>query len=106
MNKVKRTEQNDQFLFRRKTILKYKDTIVVSTVGKFTIDNGNTFQLIGPERYYETMAWDLDSEKYINIDSDWRLNEMDNDDKANDMHETIVAEITKKLENEDVFEEL
>lgn len=120
INKVKRTERGwpghyccaHYCLFHRNTLLEYNDIrIVVSTVGlKQNFDDG----IIGYERislngYFETKTfhaqledgrwWDIDVAREINFDSPWVINELDADDKANDMHETVVDEITKKLED-------
>jgi hypothetical protein len=92
--------------FRRNTLLEYKDIkIVVSSVGCWR--HNGTIEQIGYKRYYETMAfysdlndkryYDADVSKQINFDSEWSINEKDADDKANEMHETIVQKITTKL---------
>jgi len=70
------------------------------------------FMKIGVDRYFETMAfhskwdgryWDADVERVVPFDSDWAISEVDADDKANDMHETVVDEITRKLASGCVF---
>ena len=92
--------------FRRNTLLSFgKTKIVVSTVGLME-RNGN-FETIGHNRYYETMAFhsnkkdkrynDIDVTKQVGFESDWAISEIDADDKANDMHEAVVTEITNKL---------
>lgn len=92
--------------FRRNTLLCFDDIkIVVSTVGAYHLNN--EFQTVGWKRYFETMAfhsdltdtryYDIDVTKPINFDSDWSIDEIDADDKANDMHEAVVKEISEKL---------
>ena len=117
--KVKRTERGwgghficaDRCLFRRNTLLEYEDTkIVVSTVGSMV--QNDKVEEIGLDRYYETMAfhsnqndtryYDADVEKQISFDSQWAISERDADDKANDMHEVVVGELTQKLINDDI----
>lgn len=68
---------------------------------------GNKFDTIGHERYFETMCFhadptdkrykDIDVQKEISFESNWSLNEIDADDKANEMHENVVNEITSGL---------
>lgn len=114
---MKRTERGwsghficaDRCLFRRNTLLEYKGIeIVVSTVGAMqSFDKEGEFEIIGYNRYFETMAFhsdkndkryhDMDVSRQVYFDSDWQINELDADDKANDMHEKIVGEITKGL---------
>lgn len=99
--------------FRRNTLLCYGDIkIVVSSVG-LLVTNGN-FDTIGHNRYFETLAfhadkndkryYDADVSMKVDFDSDWCISEIDADDKANEMHEAVVDEITKKLENGYKFE--
>ncbi len=94
--------------FRRNTLLSYKDIkIVVSTVGLMEI-NGK-FEKIGVGRYYETMAFhskyndtryhDADVSMEIGFESPWAISELDADDKANEMHEAVVDEISNKLKD-------
>ena len=121
MEKVKRLERGwpghyvcaNRCRFRRNTLLSYKNTeVVVSTVGLMEKYNRDTFDIsgfdtIGCNRYYETMCFlakksdtrykDIDVEKQIYFDSQWSISELDADDKANEMHEVVVDEITKKL---------
>ena len=120
MGKVKRTERGwaghficaDRCKFRRNTLLEYKDIkIVVSTVGLMVVDG--EFKEIGHNRYFETMAfhahleadryWDANVGREISFDSPWAIREVDADDKANDMHEAVVAEITEGLESGKVY---
>ena len=121
MKTIKRTERGwaghyilaDRCLFRRNTLLEYNGiSIVISTVG-LSYDGGGVFERIGIDRYFETMAFhskksdkrymDADEGKQISFDSNWCLNEIDADDKANEMHEAVIKEITGKLKNGDRF---
>jgi hypothetical protein len=80
--------------------------VVVSSVGSMVI-NGE-LDTVGLGRYYETMAFfsdegdsryhDIDVSRQISFESEWAIAEQDADDKANDMHETVVLELSKKLE--------
>ncbi|NCC53382.1 MAG: hypothetical protein EOM20_19520 [Spartobacteria bacterium] len=120
--KVKRTERgwaghfccSYKCLFHRNTLLECGDVkIVVSTVGFMKYKN--RIETIGHKRYFETMAFHSDpaDERYYDIDvtrqvtfsSPWAISEVDADDKANDMHEAVVKEITKRLRNGEVFNE-
>ena len=96
--------------FRRNTLITCGDTrLVVSTVGCME-DNfrGNKgFVQIGLDRYYETMVfhsdpedtryYDADVSREVSFDSPWAISELDADDKANDMHDTVVNELVDKL---------
>ena len=120
MIEVKRTERgwaghfccSYDCRFRRNTLLEYNGVgIVVSTVGNM-IRNGVPEE-IGLGRDYETMAFYVDPEsgdykdadttyeKQIFFNSNWQLKNNGDDDfidnKANDMHETVVKELSKKL---------
>jgi hypothetical protein len=122
--KVKRTERGwgghyicaYRCLFRRNTLLECEDKkIVVSSVGLMPVgDLGRVdckvgYEEIGFERHYETMAfhanqkdtryYDVDVGRPVSFVSNWSISELDADDKANDMHEVVVDELTKKLEN-------
>lgn len=120
---VKRTERGwaGHFIgatrceFRRNTLLEYGDKKwVVSTVGKFVIFNPKTkeeeFSRLGYNRYYETMAFeaskpdefgyiDADVSKQIDFESKWSVAdvEADSEQRANDMHEAVVAELTEMI---------
>ena len=94
-------------LFRRNTLLEYKDKKwVVSTVGNF-ISSKKELSQIGLNRYYETMAFESDIEdkkyhdadvsKQITFDSEWSINFKDMDNEANVMHETVVNELSEKI---------
>lgn len=120
---VKRTERGwaghyicaDKCRFRRNTLLEYKDRKwVVSTVGGFVL-NGK-LDMIGADRWFETMVfeaelqhgyWDAIIEKRIYPEQDWGLwgstwEEVTGnyglvDNAANDMHERIVDEMSKRI---------
>ena len=130
---IKRTERGwaghficaDRCLFRRNTLLEYDDIkIVVSTVGlmqkidlksDFHFSTSREFDEIGVNRHFETMAFhanknnlryhDIDVQRGVVFEAPWSIAEVDADDKANDMHETVVAEITKRMEAQDDFKE-
>ena len=128
MNKVVRTERGwaghficgNECLFRRNTLLEYKDLkVVVSTVGAMpnhlpNIYGKEKFMQIGSNRYYETMVFhsktddnkyhDIDVQREIGFKSPWcvRLINEDTDNTANKMHEDVVAEITNKLMKGDI----
>ena len=93
--------------FRRNTLITYGDRhIVVSTVGEMEATHGDHFVEIGLDRYYETMAfeaeydgryWDADVSKPVFFESPWAIGDVNADDKANDMHDAVVAEISESL---------
>lgn len=101
--------------FRRNTLLTCgKTKVVVTSVGAMFYKEDDHIQTIGVERYYETMVFlaekngpyiDTDVTKELRIDSPWSINAKswkdlpeDVDNKANDIHEAVVVEITRKLE--------
>jgi len=102
-------------LFRRNTLLVCNNIeIVVSTVGLMQgIDDEGKIEPIGYERYYETMAFhvrrydtryhDADVRRQVYFESPWAINEIDAEDKANDMHEEVCAEISDRLAKGDVL---
>jgi hypothetical protein len=110
---IKRTERGwaghficaDRCRFRRNTLLEHKEVrIVVSTVGLLVIDG--KIETVGHARYFETMAfhaeydgryWDANVSREVEFDSPWSIAELDADDKANDMHEAVVEEISNKM---------
>lgn len=122
MTNVKRTERGwsghficaDRCLFRRNTLLEYKqEKVVVSTVG-LMVDLHNfkerVFETIGYNRYYETMVFfaNLSDERYYDINisleeiqfnSKWSIDKLDADDEANDMHENVIIEVSEMLVN-------
>lgn len=101
----------NQCRFRRNTLLECGDVqIVVSTVGlmeNYDKTKGKPqFREIGFDRHYETMAFHADpadtryhdaDDQQVYFDSPWAIAEVDADDRANDMHEAVVAEITNRL---------
>ena len=50
-----------------------------------------------PKKIYLQIGEDADVSKQIEFDNDWCIAEQDADDKANEMHEAVVLEITEKL---------
>ena len=92
--------------FRRNTLLTCGGLeVVVSSVGLYEYEG--EIETIGLDRYFETMAFhakkedaryhDADVHRQIYFDSPWSISEVDADDKANEMHEAVVAELTEKL---------
>ena len=112
---IKRTERGwaghficaDRCKFRRNTLLENTVTgakIVVSTVGLMRGPEG--YETIGYKRYFETMAFagehdgryiDANVSRQVDFDSPWCIDELDADDRANDMHEAAVEELRLKL---------
>ena len=104
----------DSCKFRRNTLIEYEDKHwIVSTVGALVVNIGNgksKIDTIGSgNRYYETMAWkakfdgtywDVNIDNPIHFDSDWAVNkcEFASDQLANDMHETVVKELSEKIQ--------
>jgi len=122
--KVKRTERGwmghficaDRCRFRRNTLIECGDRkIVISSVGLYYQDDQRGFVHIGSDRYFETMAfhvnskntkyYDPDTDRQIHFNSPWSIAELDADDKANIMHETVVDELTERLKNGETFED-
>jgi len=114
--KVERTERGwpghyilaRSCLFCRNTLLECGEKrIVVSTVGsKFGRDG--EIEQVGPGRYYETMAfpaekdgpyWEAVPCDQIKFESPWCIDHHreGSDLQADDMHEAVVAELSKKL---------
>ena len=128
INEVKVTERGwaghfifaDRCLFRRNTLLEYKDRKwVVSTVGAYrTLEN--KIGTIGHRRWYETMAFEAkerlgyieaDVEKEISFNSDWDIwgdsweEVLENCNGtpynvANDMHDRVVSELIDKIKEQ------
>ena len=125
INEVKVTERgwaghficSDRCLFRRNTLLEYKDRKwVVSTVGAYR-NREDKIDSIGHCRWYETMAFEAieaggyieaDVMKEISFDSVWGIwgdsweevckNCYDTPDNvANDMHDKVVNELIDKI---------
>lgn len=118
--KIKRTERGwaGHFIcgsschFRRNTLLERgKTRLVVSTVGAMKDPRDHMkFDTIGCQRYYETMVflakweldtyWDADVYKgEMDFDSPWSIDHIDEktDKEANDLHEKVVDEFTRRL---------
>lgn len=99
---------SDECLFRRNTLVTNGEKrIVVSTVGLMKI--GSSFETVGCERYFETMAfeakfdgkyWDADVSRHVDFESPWSIGIIDAENQANEMHENVVNEIMLKLEQE------
>ena len=97
-------------LFRRNTLLERGETrLIVSTVGNYQspLDKTGATE-IGCNRYYETMVfharkdgpyWDADVSHEVYFKSNHAITHrgVHADAEANDMHEAVVAEITKRL---------
>ena len=120
LKEVKRTERGwgghfiaaSQCYFRRNTLLECGEIkVVVSTIGSYHNSLGE-YDQVGLNRDYETMAFyvdpatgaynDIDVERQIYFESPWALEIKKGDKfpdlKANEMHETVVQELTEKLE--------
>lgn len=111
----------DRCLFRRNTLLEYKDKKwVVSTVGAYRALE-NKIVSIGHHKWYETMAFeasekngyiDANTEKEISFDSKWCIWGGDSweevcencngtpDNAANDMHDKVVSELIDKIKEQ------
>lgn len=114
---IKRTERGwsghfiaaDYCQFKRNTLLeKGERKIIVSTIGAYFSPTEQKIVTIGFARFYETMVfeailddgyWDIDISNKIKFKSNWEIGEMErmSDQKANDMHEAVVEEMTIKL---------
>lgn len=127
MKEVKRTERGwaghficaDRCKFRRNTLLECGDiSIVVSTIGLYIRESDGKMDEVGLGRDYETMAFyvdpgtgdykDADVSREIYFDSNWAL-KITKKDKyadllANNMHETVVKELTEKLKRGELKE--
>lgn len=94
-------------LFRRNTLLRKGDVrIIVSMIGNYRRDG--EIHTVGVDRYYETMAfhadfdegyWEANVERPFDFDSPWQIRQISqmSDEKADEMHETVVCEISDKL---------
>ena len=101
--------------FRRNTLIELGDKrIVVSTVGAMKNED-YSYEEIGVDRHFETMAfdahytepyWDACVHKQLNFESQWCIKGVDftSDNRANDMHDTVVKEFCKKLKQENKSE--
>ena len=120
LKKVKRTERgwaghfiaSDGCKFRRNTLLECGEIkVVVSTIGNYYNSQGR-YDQVGLDRDYETMAFyvdpatgdynDIDVGRQIWFESTWAIQIKKGDKypdlKANDMHETVVQELTEKMQ--------
>lgn len=116
-NQVRRTERGwaghfccaDRCLFRLNTLLECDgQKVVISTVGRMLANpNDKEFTPIGAfGRHFETRVWmaqeddkynDIDVDKPVNFESECNLLAPDMEIEANEMHETVVNEITGYL---------
>ncbi len=108
-----------QCRFIRNTLIQYGNKRwIVSTVGKYVplFNSSGKYDQIGYNRWYETMAfeaklqngyWDADVSKQIDFDSEWGIfgetwkdviNQYPTpDNTANDIHDAVVKELSKKI---------
>jgi len=111
--KLKRTERGwvghficgDRCRFRRNTLIEFgRNKVVISTVGNLFIDG--KLEMIGADRYAETMAfkakkegiyWEADVTRPVWFSSQWESSITDDDNKLNDMHESVVSELLLKI---------
>jgi hypothetical protein len=98
-------------MFRRNTLLEYGDIKwIVSTVGRWIPSRDNKPHNIGPDRYYETMAflakladpkfgklYCADVQYEIPFESKWYVTKPYADPEANQMHEQVVEELMEKI---------
>ena len=100
--------------FHRTTILTRDDDvqIVVSTVGAMQKDFGRGgqggYETIGCDRYYETMVFHAHEEecgctlgdvhREVSFAADWSISDPEACHKADAMHNDVVAEIRRRLE--------
>ena len=116
-SKVKRTERgwaghcciSHECMYHRNTLLEYGDIkVVVSTIGRWLDKDGRHFIEVGCDRYFETMAFmakvndkynDADVEKKVRFESECALPLPDMELEADAMHERVVEEISRDLEN-------
>ena len=102
-------------LFRRNTLLEHEGKhIVVSTVGaaidplrKGSRTHKFMFVEIALGKHFDTAAFigkddgryiDADTSQQIYFDAPCFIEELDADDRANDMHEAVVKELMEKME--------
>ena len=90
--------------YHRNTLLEYNGVkVVVSTVGRLRKDMvSNTYEELGYNRYFETMAFmakeddkynDADVEREISFDAKWCLPSPNIELEAEAMHEDVVMEL-------------
>ena len=94
--------------YHRNTLLEYNGVkVVVSTVGRLRKDwISNTYEELGPRRYFETMAFiskendkynDADVTRQVSFDAKWCLPSPYMELEADTMHEDVVMELSKRL---------
>lgn len=102
-------------VFHLNTLIEFRDTkIVVSTVGMMQdyshpeFRKKNVFDIVGFDRYYETMAfhakrngefYDADVSREISFESEWAYSRIEDEWRANKGHWAVVDEIVSKLES-------
>lgn len=122
---VKRTERgwgghfccSERCRFRRNTLLECEDVkIVVSSVGLYRLlPTDEKFSALNcSNSYFETKAFyvdpkdtryhDADVTKQVFFESKWSIDRVNADDEANDMHETVVDEISHRLSTGEKFD--
>lgn len=123
--KVKRTERGwcghfiggADCMYHRNTLLEYgEQKVVVSTIGHYLPRNKRQeywkhgkmdFEMVGRDRYFETMAFladdsqyhDADVTKEIGFSSNWELDKPDMEMEADAMHDTVCDEIAEDMVN-------
>ena len=109
-----------QCRFRRHTLIEFgNQKVVVSTIGLYEPfpDHGPPkFVHVRPDTYFETAAFwadpkdtrynDADVTKEIKLDMQWKISEIDADDKANVMHDTVVLALSIKLQKGELIYEI
>ena len=124
---VKRTERgwaghyicSSRCLFRRNTLIECGQVrIVVSTVGlqQSLSEGSERFEPVGCDHYFETAAfhaewsgryWDADVCRQLSLSGlglPCQIFELDADDLANEMHETVVSELMNKMQAGETLE--
>lgn len=120
---VKRTERGwgghficaSRCRFRRNTLLECNgQSVVVSTVGNMRDPLDGSISTVGAGRYYETMAFvahkdgaymEADVQQQLSFDAPWSICAEsvealpeDVDNRADQMHEAVVVELTERLQ--------
>jgi hypothetical protein len=90
--------------FRRHTLLVLNGvSIVVSTTSRWNISESE-YEEIAPGRHFETRAfhsqryWIADETREVQVTSKQFGSDFDGDNIANEQHEAVVEEISKKME--------
>ena len=74
--------------------------------------NGDySFDTIGLDRFFETMAFIADETKYhdadasqqVEFNSKWCLNDPDMEIEADEMHENVIKEISEKMKKNELI---